>query len=60
MAPAPGLAGLHLIFTAVDRPFTQEVVVVEDLLKGKGHFTKQIRPRLHKQKCPVYNCPYAL
>ena len=42
MVPAPGLAGLHLIFTAVDRPLTQEVVVVEDLLEGKCYFTKQI------------------
>lgn len=42
MVPAPGLAGLHLIFTAVDRPLTQEVVVVEDLLEEKRYFTKHI------------------
>lgn len=35
ITPAPGFVGLHLIFTAVDRPVIQDVVVVEDLLQSR-------------------------
>lgn len=34
ITPTPAFTGLHLIFTAVDRPSEQDGVVVEDL-EGK-------------------------
>lgn len=34
-SPWSGLLGLHLIVTTVARPFSQEVVTVEDLISNK-------------------------
>lgn len=64
-SPWSGLLGLHLIVTTVARPFSQEVVTVEDLIRNKRknvqseicfHYRKSAL-RCHSGSCSVWIPP---